>query len=174
MRGELETFSSAEILQLIGMQEKTGVLRIRSKGKSAVLFFDGGKVVSARDRRQGSKDPFLFYLQENGAIGIESLNRLIEIRGNEGGDLLEILLRENIVEDKKLASLLAQYARETLENVVKWETGTFEFTASADGLPETSIMKPLRLEAILMEALRRKDEVEEIRGSYPLSKPESR
>ncbi len=167
MKGELGTFSVAEILQLIGMQEKTGVLRVRSKGKSAVLFFDAGKVASARDRRQGARDPFLFYLQENGAIGLEQLNQVVEAKQGEGGDTVEILLNLGIVSQEKLANLLSEYTRRTLQNIVKWETGTYEFAASTDGMPEKNIAKPLRLEPILMEALRRKDEVEEIRRFLP-------
>jgi hypothetical protein len=38
MKGEIGVFSVAEILQMIGMQEKTGVLRIKSRGKSAVFL----------------------------------------------------------------------------------------------------------------------------------------
>jgi hypothetical protein len=167
MKGELGTFSVAEILQLIGMQEKSGLLRVRSKGKSAVLFFEAGKVISARDRRQGARDPFLFYLQENGAIGLEQLNQVIEAKQKEGGDTVDILLNQGVVDKDKLGDLLSAYARETLETMVKWETGTFEFTVSSDGLPEKAIAKPLRLEPILMEALRRKDEVEEIRRFLP-------
>jgi hypothetical protein len=167
MKGELGTFSVAEILQLIGMQEKSGVLRVRSKGKSAVLFFEAGKVVSARDRRQGATDPFLFYLQENGAIGLEQLNQVIEAKQKDGGDTLEILLTLGIVDRTALADQLSAYARETLENMVKWETGTYEFAASSDGMPEKTIAAPMRLEPILMEALRRKDEVEEIRRFLP-------
>lgn len=167
MKGDLTTFSVAEILQLIGMQEKSGLLRIRSKGKSAVLFFEGGKVISARDRRQGARDPFLFYLQENGAIGLEQLNQVIDTKQKEGGDTVEVLLNQGIIEKADLGEMLSAYARETLENMVKWETGTFEFAASSDGVPERTIIKPLRLEPILMEALRRKDEVEEIRRFLP-------
>jgi hypothetical protein len=167
MRGEIGAFSVAEILQLIGMQEKSGMLRVRSRGKTAVLFFDSGKVVSARDRRQIARDPFLSYLQEKGAIGIQELNRVAEAKQSEGGDLIDILLGEKVIDEKTLAELLSDYAVQTLESMVKWETGTFEFVASTDGIPEKSIIKPMRLERILMEALRRKDEVEEIRRFLP-------
>jgi hypothetical protein len=167
MRGELGTFSVAEILQLIGMQEKSGVLRVRSKGRSAVLFFEGGKVISARDRRQGARDPFLFYLHENNAIGLEDLNHVTEAKQKEGGDTVDILIQQGVVDRNRLGELLSAYARETLENMVKWETGTFEFAASSDGMPEKTLAAPLRLEPILMEALRRKDEVEEIRRFLP-------
>ncbi len=167
MRGELGTFSMAEILQLIGTQEKSGVLRVKSNGKSAVLFFESGKVISARERRQGIRDPFLFYLHENAAIGLEDLNKVMEIRQGDGGDTVDILLGEKVVDQKALAKMLSQYAHQTLETIVKWETGTYDFGASTDGNPDKDIMKPLRLEPILMEALRRKDEVEEIRRFLP-------
>jgi hypothetical protein len=167
MKGEIGTFSVAEILQMIGMQEKSGLLSLRSKGKSAVLFFDTGKVLSARDRRQGARDQFLFYLQEKGAIGVEDLNRIAEIRQDSSGDLVDVLLNNKIIDEKKLGNLLSTYAADTLETVVKWETGTYEFAPSVDSLPEKAIVTPQRLEAILMEALRRKDEVEEIRRFLP-------
>lgn len=167
MRGELGTFSVAEILQLIGSQEKSGVLRVKSKGKSGVIFFESGKVISTRERRQGTRDPFLFYLHENSAIGLEDLNKVMEIRQSDGGDTVDILLGEKIVDKNTMAEKLSQYATQTLETVVKWETGTYDFSASDDGNSDTDLMKPLRLEAILMEALRRKDEVEEIRKFLP-------
>jgi hypothetical protein len=167
MRGELGTFSVAEILQLIGSQEKSGVLRVKSKGKSAALFFENGQVASARDRRQGARDPFLFYLHENSAIGLEDLNKVMEIRQGTGGDTVDILLSENIVNKDTLAARLTDYATQTLETVVKWETGTYDFRANEGANPDKDLMKPLRLEAILMEALRRKDEVEEIRRFLP-------
>lgn len=167
MKGEIGIFSVAEILQMIGMQEKTGVLRIKSRGKNAVLFFESGRVVSARDRRQGPRDPFLFYLHEHGEIGIDELNKITERKQGEGGDLVEILLNEKIIDGQRLGAMLSQYAVQTLESVAKWETGTYEFSVSTDAIPEKPFVKPMRLEPILMEALRRKDEVEEIRRFLP-------
>lgn len=167
MRGELGTFSVAEILQLIGSQEKSGVLQVRSKGRAAVLFFDSGKITSARDRRQATNDPFLTYLLENGEITIQDLHKVIEAKKGEGGDTVEVMLREKLVDDAKIGEMLSRYALQIVTNIVKWETGTYEFTASSDGMPDKALGKPLRLEPILMEALRRKDEVEEIRRFLP-------
>jgi len=167
LKGEIGPFSVAEILQMIAMQEKTGILHLRSRGRSASIFFEGGKVISTRDRRQSSRDAFLTYLGEKGAIDLETINRVTELKQNQGGDLIEVILKNNILEKSRLAQLLSDYAVDTLESLVKWETGTFEFISTTDSLPEKSIVKPMRLEPILMEALRRKDEVEQIRRFLP-------
>jgi hypothetical protein len=167
MRGELGTFSAAEILQLIGSQEKSGVLQVRSKGRTAVIFFEAGKIISARDRRQSASDPFLTYLLENGEITIQDLHKVLEAKKSDGGDAVEIMLRDKLVDDSKLGELVSRYALQIVTNIVKWETGSYEFAASCDGWPDKALGKALRLEPILMEALRRKDEVEEIRRFLP-------
>ncbi len=167
LKGEIGSFSIAEILQMIAMQEKTGILHLRSRGRSASIFFESGKVVSTRDRRQSGRDTFLSYLREKGAIDIETANQISELKQNQGGDTIEIILNRNLLDKSKLASLLSEYVVETLETVVKWETGTFEFISTTDSPPEKNVVKPMRLEPILMEALRRKDEVDEIRRFLP-------
>lgn len=167
MKGELGLFSAAEILQLIGTQEKSGVLQVRSKGRTAVLFFDAGKIVSARDRRQSTSDPFLTYLLENGEITIEDIHRIIDAKKDQGGDIVEVMLKENLISEARVGEWLSRYAQQIVANIVKWETGSYEFAASGDGQPDKRLGKPLRLEPILMEALRRKDEVEEIRRFLP-------
>jgi hypothetical protein len=167
MKGELGLFSAAEIMQLISVQEKSGVLQVRSKGRTAVLFFDCGKIVSARDRRQSTSDPFLTYLLENGQITIDDLHRIIDVKKQQGGDTIEIMLSEQMADEAKIGDWLSSHAQQIVANIVKWEIGSYEFAATCDGMPDKRLGKPLRLEPLLMEALRRKDEVEQIRRFLP-------
>jgi hypothetical protein len=167
MKGELGLFSAAEILQLIAVQEKSGVLQVRSKGRTAVLFFDCGKIVSARDRRQSTSDPFLTHLLENGQITMDNLHRIIDVKKQQGGDTVEIMLAEQMADEAKVGEWLSIYAQQIVANMVKWEIGSYEFAATCDGMPDKRLGKPLRLEPLLMEALRRKDEVEQIRRFLP-------
>lgn len=167
LRGEIGEFTVAEILQMIGLQEKTGMLRIRSRGRSATIFFESGKVVSTRDRRLITKDPFLDYLEQKQVLQPDQSNRVMEIKQSSGGDIVEILNELNLIDKKQLADHLTNYSTETLEAIIKWETGSFEFIPVSDSIPEKKLIKPIRIEPILMEALRRRDEVEEIRRFLP-------
>ena len=47
LRGTLGDFSLADILQLIGLQRKTGVLVLRRGSDEVSIGFDAGRVVSA-------------------------------------------------------------------------------------------------------------------------------
>ncbi|MGQ9602849.1 MAG: DUF4388 domain-containing protein [bacterium] len=167
LRGEIGEFTIAEILQMIGLQEKTGMLRIRSRGKLATIFFEAGKLISTRDRRLITKDPFLEYLEQKQIVRPDQANKIMEIKQSSGGDTLEILDYLNLIDRNKLAGLLKEYSIETLETIIKWESGSFEFVPVNDSLPEKKLIKPIPIEPLLMEALRRRDEVEEIKRFLP-------
>jgi len=47
LKGTLKDFGIAEILQLIGMQQKTGTLNVRSQGKEIRVGFKEGAIVKA-------------------------------------------------------------------------------------------------------------------------------
>lgn len=167
MKGELGTFNIAEILQFIGSQEKSGVLRLSSKGRTATLCFDGGKIVSAKDRRDGTRDPFLSYLLENEILSPQEVGRVLELKKRDNRNPYEIMLSERLVDEERLEELVARYTQEIVVDIIKWEGGRYEFTGSVEDLPREQISKAIRLEPILMEAVRRKDEVEEISRFLP-------
>ena len=76
MQGQLSEFRLAEILQLVAVQQKTGLLRL-NRGKEAVTFyFDHGVLVSCRDRRHVVYDPLLDYLQRTGWLPPEMVASL--------------------------------------------------------------------------------------------------
>ena len=56
LEGNLSSFGLEEILQLIAVQQKTGMLSVTIGEKSTVLFFRDGKIISTRDRRSKTRD----------------------------------------------------------------------------------------------------------------------
>ncbi len=167
MKGELGTFNIAEILQFIGSQEKSGVLSLSSKGRTATLCFDGGKIISAKDRREGMRDPFVSYLLENEILSPQEVSKIFELKEKDNRDPCEILLSERLMDEERLGDLIARYTQEVVADIIKWEGGKYEFSGSVEDLPREALSRAMRLEPILMEAVRRKDEVEEISRFLP-------
>jgi hypothetical protein len=167
MKGELGTFNIAEILQFIGSQEKSGVLRLSSKGRTATLCFEAGKIVSAKDRREGMRDPFVSYLLENDVLSPQEVSKILELKEKDNRNPFEILLSERLMDVERLEELVGRYTQEIVVDIIKWEGGKYEFTGSIEDLPKEQISQAIRLEPILMEAVRRKDEVEEISRFLP-------
>ena len=62
LEGNLNSFGLSEILQLISVQQKTGMLTVQSEHGNGVMFFRDGQLVSTRDRRRRARDPFKDYV----------------------------------------------------------------------------------------------------------------
>lgn len=167
MKGELGTFNIAEILQFIGSQEKSGMLRLSSKGRTATLCFEGGKIISAKDRREGMRDPFVSYLLENEILSPQEVSKILELKEKDNRDPCGILLSERLMDEERLADLISRYTQEVVADIIKWEGGKYEFSGSVEDIPKEALSRAMRLEPILMEAVRRKDEVEEISRFLP-------
>lgn len=167
MKGELGTFNIAEILQFIGSQEKTGMLCLSSKGRTATLCFDSGKIISAKDRREGMRDPFVSYLLENEILSPQEVRKILELKEKDNRDPSEILLSEGLMDEERLADLIERYTQEVVAELIKWEGGKYEFSGTIEEMPKETLSRAIRLEPILMEAVRRKDEVEEISRFLP-------
>jgi hypothetical protein len=71
MQGNLSEFRLAEILQLVAVQQKTGLLRLTRGQQLVTFYFDHGLLVSSRDRRHAAYDPLLEYLTRVGYIQTE-------------------------------------------------------------------------------------------------------
>ena len=57
LEGNLSAFGLSEILQLIAVQQKSGMLSVNSGSGAMVLFFRDGNLVSTRDRRRRADRP---------------------------------------------------------------------------------------------------------------------
>ena len=83
LQGNLDDFSLPEILQLIAVQQKSGVLKLTAGDDTAVIFFEGGKVVSTRDRRRNAKDREAVPGQRGGSPSLAPAGRTIESERRE-------------------------------------------------------------------------------------------
>jgi hypothetical protein len=167
VQGQLSEFRLAEILQLVAVQQKTGLLRL-NRGKEAVTFyFDHGVLVSCRDRRHVVYDPLLDYLQRTGWLPPEMVASLRDRMENSREDVAELLLGDRFMTEEELGAILEDLAQELVHKTFTWRDGTYQFVSGDEALTGLRYTLQLKIDSVLMEGARRADEWPRLQEKLP-------
>lgn len=151
--GNLQDFSVLQLLRLINQGQKTGRLTIEGGQKSAVMFFEHGKLTSGS--MSGQVEAFREGLRKGGRVS-EELDRYIsEFYRPVTEKGLALLLEEAgiLTRDEVVAQESARL-QQLLSSIFSWESGTFEF--EPDELPPLEVVTvSLGLEDAIVEGSRR-------------------
>jgi len=161
LQGTLKDFSITEIIQLIGQQLKTGVLRIR-RGKSVVeIYFVDGMIVHVFSNYRGKKDLIGEILVKAQLITEDQLERVLRIQKETLKYLGEILVELQLLTKEDVLKVISTQIYETIYDLFWWEDGTFSFDLK---LVESYKKIPFALstEQVLLNILRMVDEWSEI------------
>ncbi len=157
LQGTLKDFGIADILQLIGQQQKTGVLHLRSLEHQIEVNFLEGAIVSASTTTRKKKDLIGARLVRAEVITDAQLQSALDIQKRSLGRLGDLLVAAGAVSEERFQQMVQLQTTETLYGLFSWKTGTYRFEQKAldlEGEPAT----PLRIETVLMEGFRRVDE----------------
>jgi hypothetical protein len=158
MQGSLSEFRLAEILQLVAVQQKTGLLRL-VRGKQLVTFyFEHGALVATRDRRHAGQDPLLDYLVRVGFLQPPMATYLRAKLEASKEDLGDILVGERFLSEEELRGALDDLAQELVHLTFTWREGTYQFVGGEEALTGIRWRTNLKIDAVLMEGARRADE----------------
>jgi len=165
--GNLEELALGEILQIINLSSKTGILSLHSKGREGSIYFRQGQVVRASSSIfQQSLGEVLI---QKGVIDLAILRKALALQQEEGfQERLGIILIKNFGIS---GDTIEDVVREQIENVVftlfSWFEGSFEFVTSehleaADGTRldplQFILTQGLNPQFLAMEGSRRLDE----------------
>ncbi|NTV48075.1 MAG: response regulator [Geobacteraceae bacterium] len=127
LAGKLEELGLGEILQIVSLSRKTGVLSLSSKGRDGSVFFRNGQVVRAvSSAYQQSLGDVLI---QKGVIDLAMLRKSLAFQQEHGFcERLGIILVKNFGISQEVIEVVV---REQIENVVyslfSWTEGTFTF-----------------------------------------------
>ena len=161
LQGTLKDFSITEIIQLIGQQLKTGVLKIR-RGKNRVeIFFVDGMIIHVHSNYRGEKDLIGEILVKAQLITEEQLERVLRIQKETLKYLGEVLVELQLLTKEDVLKVISTQIYETIYDLFWWEEGTFNFDLK---LVESYKKIPFALstEQVLLNILRMVDEWSEI------------
>jgi len=156
LKGSLHEAPLPDIIQMLSMAKKTGILRITDKEKLARIYFSEGALVGAdmvnRENRIGDM------LKSAGIITEEDLNEVLNIQKETGEILGNILIEMGKVDEKIIKKYLKRQIKETLFNLFGWKKGDFNFEPN-EIVPVRGIKVKVKPEDILLEAARLVDEL---------------
>lgn len=183
--GRLEDLSLGEILQIVSLSKRSGLLRLEGPGGRASLFIKAGKVIFAASSEE--KEGVLSLLAQSGLIEADqvfSFKEELESAPSAADFRASLEARTGISNDK-LQKVLKTRVEELTYSLFAWEEGTFSFQLIEDesSHPVLSKVAPFFLDEgmgaqfLVMEGARRKDEMlrgastEEIRDKSPMVDP---
>jgi hypothetical protein len=167
LEGNVKDFGISEILQLIALQKKTGMLAITGD-QTMVIYFREGLVISTRDRRRMADDPLKTYLIRYGFLSEAEMARIEQVQLATNLDLTEILISEKTFSDDELRIIFSEQIQETIQEILSWPKSQYKFMIGSQVLHAVKSFGALKVEGLLMESMRRIDEFPELQRIFPM------
>src|SRR5512138_3765493 len=125
--GNLKDLGLAEILQIVSLSRKSGVLSIKSSDQEARIVFRQGQVVKAVSTDYLVELPRLLF--EKGLVDQATLELACTLQqeGRYSRRLGDILVQEHGLDPAALEDLVRGVVENTLYSLFAWDEGTFDF-----------------------------------------------
>jgi hypothetical protein len=157
LQGTLKDFGIADILQLIGQQQKTGQLYLANKEQEVNIFFKDGNIVRVESVTRKKKDLIGNMLVQAELITEGQLEEALETQRRTLKRLGDVLVSSGALTGDRFKKMMQLQATETIFRLFSWDNGTYEFKAEPVE-SDTEAITPLRAESVLMEGFRMVDE----------------
>jgi hypothetical protein len=166
LQGNLENFGLPEIFQLLSGAQKTGTLGIQKNEEVAMVYFRSGQVFYAYGPRRMTRLGDL--LVKSGRLTAEQLETAVEEQRTDQGHrrLGEILLAKQWLSHDDLETAVRHQVEEVIYETLRWGSGKFKFYENQFPTDE-EITITISTENLILEGVRRLDEMDRIKSSLP-------
>jgi hypothetical protein len=165
LQGRLADFTLEEILQLIALQQKTGLLTVDAS-YPMFLAFDSGMLVAYRDLRRAGADPLEEFLKRYGFFSVTAWENVEFVQSNSSLDLTEILANEGMLSTEELEKVQFDAVQEDIFRGMQLRDGRYHFTPGTESLTGLKGRIRFKVDGLLMEAVRRIDEIAGLRETF--------
>jgi len=165
LKGNLQDFSTMQLLNLINLARKTGTLTVDTRQAQARLCFKEGQLVYATS--DGQDDHLAAMLHGTGKLSEEQARTLRTRAGMKSDKELGLLLMSTgSVNQADIVQSVRTHILNNAYRLFDWSEGTFHFESNV--LPfEDRITVPIDLENVIMEGSRRLKERDRLWEELP-------
>jgi CheY-like chemotaxis protein len=164
--GNLEDLSLPDILQIVSLSRKSGILTVQREGRQGKIFILDGRVIQTVSPRSGKTLGEI--LSGRGLIRPEDLKKALELQreGEQKEILGAILIRLGLIDQEVLEKVVQEQIEESIVYFLSWTEGTFSFELSdIKGRGEVSVdphafilEKGIDTQWLVLEGTRKMDE----------------
>jgi hypothetical protein len=158
LEGTLRDFSFADILQLISLQRKTGVLTLRAEENLVTVSFQDGCIVGASTLNQHTEDMIGLILLKRGEVTQAELEGALRRQEETLQRLGRILIDHHVVPVETVRVALHQQILQIVYRVFRWADGEYHFSQETDIDYDRDLLQPMAADSIIMEGARMTDE----------------
>ena len=158
LEGTIKDFGLADILQLIGIQRKTGHLTLDNGDDVVTVKFVEGAVVGADTRNRNLEDLLGSVLVRTGRITEAQLQEALRVQKRTLQRLGYVLVKQKFVSDEDLEEALRIQVTQIVYRLFRWRDGKYQFVPMDHVEFESEQFEPISAETILMEGARMIDE----------------
>jgi hypothetical protein len=157
-KGTLKEFKVPDILQLISLQKKTGILTFTSSDGFITLIFENGLItgVDAFPKKLETRVGHVLVKQD--LISEEMLQRALVIQKRTNQKIGEILMSMGLIGENTVIDALKNQAVEVILSLFKWKKGEYNFKIM-DSLDDSlRTIEPIPTDNLIMEGVQMLDE----------------
>jgi len=166
LQGSISRFKIPEIFQLLANSAKTGTLGIQKDDDIVMVYFKNGRIVYAYGPRQSRHLGQM--LRERGKIDDNQLREAVNTQAavSLSKRLGNVLIEKGYIDRADLAEAVSEQIQELIYSLLSWEEGSFKFYDNQYPTRE-EITVDLSIENVILEGIRRVDEVNRLREQLP-------
>jgi hypothetical protein len=165
LKGRLQDFSTAQLLNLINLARKSGKLDLSNQNQGAYLFFKEGRLIHAStSMEEGHLAAMLFKVGKLSQDQVAAINN----QYNSSSDRIigKYLMDARLVSRDDIVQGVKDYMLGIVYDLFTWTDGNFYF--EQDALPaKDRITVPLNLDNVILEGSRRIQEAGRLQDELP-------
>jgi hypothetical protein len=158
LQGTIKDFGLADILQLIGIQRKSGILTLENAEDVVTVTFLEGQVVAADTKKRSVEDLLGSVLVNTGRITEAQLRDALRSQKKTLQRLGHILVKNNLISEDDLIEALRVQSLQIVYRLFRWRDGDYSFRTMDRIEYDERHFVPINAETILMEGARMVDE----------------
>jgi hypothetical protein len=132
LKGTLKDFGLADIFQLISLQQKSGILKVKNENEEVIISFLKGSVVWADTSRRELEEKLGQLFIKKGIITPHHLEKALVIQKKTLMRLGHILINEKYINREQLQAALSLQVKFIAYRIFRWKEGTYFFSQDSE------------------------------------------